>query len=74
MNIDWSGLTVHSMRGCKMNNSFNYSSFIEMFLNSNDEFEPYGVGDNLPPGADKRPLQYNKSQHRETLIQDPGEE
>jgi len=26
-----------------MNNRLNYSGFIEMFLESNDEFEPYGV-------------------------------
>ena len=26
-----------------MNTSFNYSGFIEMFLESNDEFESYGV-------------------------------
>ncbi len=26
-----------------MNTNFNYSGFIEMFLESNDEFESYGV-------------------------------
>ena len=26
-----------------MNSNFNYSGFIEMFLESNDEFESYGV-------------------------------
>lgn len=25
-----------------MNNSINYSGFVEMFLNSGDDFEPYG--------------------------------
>jgi len=74
MNIDGFSLRKHSTRGCEMNDSFNYSSFIEMFLNTSDEFEPYGVGDDLPPGTDKRPLQYNKSQHRDTLNQDPGED
>lgn len=27
-----------------MNNSINYSGFIELCLNSNDDFEPYGYG------------------------------
>lgn len=26
-----------------MNSNFNYSGFIDMFLDSNDEFESYGV-------------------------------
>ena len=26
-----------------MNTNFNYSGFIDMFIESNDEFEPYGV-------------------------------
>jgi hypothetical protein len=27
-----------------MNNSINYSGFIEFCLNSNDDYEPYGYG------------------------------
>ena len=33
-----------------MNNSINYAGFIEMFIDSNEEFEPYGcsgVNENL---------------------------
>lgn len=33
-----------------MNSTFNYSGFVDMFLNSSDDYEPYGVG--VPgPGA-----------------------
>lgn len=28
-----------------MNNSINYSGFVEMFLNSDDDYEPYGCGE-----------------------------
>lgn len=28
-----------------MNSSINYSGFVEMFLESNDDFEPYGCTD-----------------------------
>jgi len=30
-----------------MNNSINYSGFIEMFLESDDDFEPYGCVNTL---------------------------
>lgn len=62
------------MRGRKMNSSFNYSGFIEMFLNSDDEFEPYGLIDNPPHGADIRHNQSNQPPHRDKLIIDPGED
>ncbi len=28
-----------------MNNKINYSGFVEMFMNSSDDFEPYGCAD-----------------------------
>lgn len=28
-----------------MNQSVNYSGFVDMFLNSNDDYEPYGCSD-----------------------------
>ena len=28
-----------------MNNSINYSGFVDMFLDSEDDFEPYGCSD-----------------------------
>ena len=62
------------MRERKMNNSFNYSGFIEMFLNTNDEFEPYGFIDDLPAGAEVEPNQHAPSPHRERLIIDPGKD
>jgi len=30
--------------GTTMNSTFNYSGFVDMFLNSGDDYEPYGVG------------------------------
>ncbi|MGD8547823.1 MAG: hypothetical protein PVJ10_07630 [Thiohalophilus sp.] len=32
-----------------MNSQFNYSTFIEMFLQSDDEHEPYGVAQSATP-------------------------
>jgi len=32
-----------------MNSQFNYSTFIEMFLQSDDEHEPYGVAQSVAP-------------------------
>lgn len=57
-----------------MNDSFNYSGFIEMFLKSSDEFEPYGCIDDLPPSADIRRNPHTPAQPREKLILDPGED
>lgn len=57
-----------------MNNSFNYSGFIELFLNSNDDFEPYGFADNLPPGVDPQSAQSHQRQHREKLITKPEDD
>lgn len=67
-------LSLFSMRRHKMNNSFNYSNFIDMFLYSDDEFEPYGFVDDLPAGTDMRHRQDNQPQHRESLVTDLAEE
>jgi len=50
-----------------MNSSFNYSGFIEIFLNSSDDYEPYGCVDEVDPRADRRASQFNPVQHRESL-------
>lgn len=50
-----------------MNDSFNYSGFIELFKNSNDDFEPYGCVDDAHPAADRHASHINSSQHRDDL-------
>lgn len=57
-----------------MNNSVNYSGFIEMFMDSNDDFEPYGCVDDAPSVADKRRSHFNSSQHRDNLNIEPWED
>ena len=57
-----------------MNNSFNYSNFIEMFMNSDDDFEPYGCVDDAHPVTDKHPSHFNSSQHRDSLDIEPWED
>lgn len=57
-----------------MNNSFNYSGFIELFLNTSDEFEPYGCIDDLPPSADIRRNSHTPSPQHDRQITDPGED
>lgn len=57
-----------------MNNSFNYSNFIDMFLVTSDEFEPYGFTDDVPASADIRQRQHEPLQHQKNKTSDPGED
>ena len=58
-----------------MNNSINYSSFVEMFLNSGDDFEPYGCVD-IPRIADDAKARQNTSPRlaRETFDASPWDD
>lgn len=34
-----------------MNSQFNYATFVELFLKSDEDHEPYGVSQSVPPAA-----------------------
>lgn len=58
-----------------MNNSINYSGFVDMLLNSDGDFEPYGYS--IPP---QMPAQSsglnpaNRITHHDNIVDDPREE
>lgn len=55
-----------------MNNSINYSGFVEMFLDSGDEFEPYGCVDTPSPAGDaQRNKRDSASQQQEHPVEEP---
>lgn len=55
-----------------MNNSINYSGYVDMLLDSSDDFEPYGYS--VPPSLIVNAADYNSVQlmlHLDTLLDDP---
>lgn len=57
-----------------MNNTINYSGFVEMFMNSSDDFEPYGC-DNLQLHTNEQiaPVRDNEALFRENLLRELSE-
>ena len=55
-----------------MKNSINSTSYVEMLLNSSDDFEPYGYVATPGIAADALGMsEANLMLHRETLIDEP---
>ena len=52
-----------------MNNSINYSGYVDMVLDSSDDFEPYGCGAIAAEALGSSDA--NLMLHRETLIDEP---
>ena len=54
-----------------MNNSINYSGYVDMLLASGEDFEPYGF--NMPPAhvTETDGFKANLYLHRETLLDEP---
>ena len=54
-----------------MNNSINYSGYVDMLLATTDDFEPYGFS--MPPAhvAETDGFKANLYLHRETLLDEP---
>ena len=57
-----------------MNSKINYSGYVEMFLNSSDDFEPYGLVPAPYYANQVSASNANYEQHREYLFADPLEE
>jgi hypothetical protein len=54
-----------------MNNSINYSGFVEMFIDSNDDFEPYGCAEtSTPAGEGQRLRSSNPKQDQDKISED----
>ena len=55
-----------------MNNSINYSGYVDMVLDSSDDFEPYGYAVTPNTAGDGRGVsEANYMLHRESLIDEP---
>lgn len=58
-----------------MNNSINYSGYVDMLLDSSDEFEPYGYS--IPPRIVAQASGFTEANlmlHLDSMCDDPWEE
>ena len=70
LDMSFSGF-IHNTEIFKMNNSINYSGFVEMFIDSNEDFEPSGCADTLPSAVEgQRKRSSNPIQHQDGIHED----